>query len=112
MATMVSNSKNASKSLVMKSAWSIFKNGEVKSFGDAMRMAWKAIKLRIAMTKGVVKFQYRKASGEVRTAFGTIKSDLVNYTYRNSNRKPCYRVMAYWDVQVQMFRSFSIAHLI
>jgi len=103
--------ENTNKSLVMKSAWALVKAGDVKSLGEAMKLAWKAIKLRAQMANGVVEFKYRTLKGDVCNALGTIKSEMINYTYKNSNRKPCYRVVSYFDVHVNMFRSFAITRL-
>ncbi len=114
MATTISKNSNesANKSMVMKAAWSIFKKAEVGTLSEAMKLAWKAIKLKVAMAKGVVKFQYRKATGEVRTAIGTLKSGVVNYEPKGTNRKPCYSTVAYWDIEKKGFRSFCISHLL
>ena len=114
MATTISKNSNesANKSMVMKAAWSIFKKAEVESLSEAMKLAWKALKLKVEMAKGVVTFQYRKASGEIRTAVGTLKSGVVNYEPKGTNRKPCYSTIAYWDIEKKGFRSFCISHLL
>ena len=108
----VKNNESVNKSMLMKAAWALVKKSEAKSFSDALKQAWKAIKLKMAMSKGVVMFQYRKVSGEVRTAYGTLKSTLTNYEAKGTNRKPCYSTVAYWDVQCNGFRSFCISNLI
>ncbi len=112
MASTVKNIESANKSLVMKAAWAILKKAEVRTLSEAMKQAWKAVKLKVAMAKGVVKFQYRKASGEIRNAIGTLKSGVVNYEAKGTNRKPCYSTVAYWDIEKKGFRSFCISHLI
>ena len=108
----IKNNESSNKSLVMKAAWSIFKKAEVSTISEAMKLAWKAVKLKIAMASGVVKFQYRKATGEIRTAIGTLKSGVVNYVPKGTTRKPCYSTVAYWDIEKKAFRSFCISHLI
>jgi hypothetical protein len=110
MATTIS--QNSNKSMVMRAAWAMLKKAEVANISEGLKLAWKAIKLKIAMAKGVVTFQYRKASGEVRTAIGTLKSGIVNYEPKGTNRKPCYSTVAYWDIERKGFRSFCISHLI
>ena len=101
-----------SKSLVMKSAWSVYKKADVKSISEAMRLAWKAIKLKAEMAKGVVTFSFRKTNGEIRTAVGTLKSSMVNYQPKGTGGKPSYSTVAYWDMERDAFRSFRIASLI
>ena len=112
MASTINNTERANKSLVMKAAWAILKKAEVSTISEALKVAWKAVKLKVEMAKGVVKFQYRKASGEVRTAIGTLKSGMVNYEPKGTNRKPCYSTVAYWDIEKKAFRSFCISHLL
>ena len=96
----------------MKAAWALVKKSEVGTFSEALKQAWKAIKLKVAMANGVVKFQYRKVSGEIRTAYGTLKSTITNYEAKGTTRKPCYSTVAYWDMERHGFRSFCISHLI
>lgn len=113
MATSSSiSNESVNKSIVMKAAWALVKKSEVKTFSEALKQAWKAIKLKVAMAKGVVKFQYRKVSGEIRTAYGTLKSSITNYEAKGTTRKPCYSTVAYWDMERHGFRSFCISHLI
>lgn len=100
------------KSQVMKAAWAIIKSAQVTNISEALKLAWKAIKLKVAMTKAVVKFQFRKANGEIRTAFGTLQSEYISYESKGTTRKPCYSTVAYWDTEKHAFRSFSIANLI
>ena len=101
-----------SKSLVMRSAWSVYRKAGVMSISEALKLAWKAIKLKAEMAKGVVTFKFRKANGEIRTAVGTLKSGMVNYQPKGTGGKPCYSTVAYWDLERDAFRSFSIANLI
>ena len=112
MASTINNIERTNKSLVMKAAWAILKKAEVSTISEALKVAWKAVKLKVEMAKGVVKFQYRKASGEVRTAIGTLKSGMVNYEPKGTNRTPCYSTVAYWDIEKKAFRSFCISHLL
>lgn len=109
MATSISND---SKSQVMKAAWAIAKRTDGKSFSDAMKQAWKAIKLKIAMANDIVTFRFRKSNGEIRTAVGTRQSSIINYENKGTTRKPCYSTVAYWDLDRKAFRSFCITSLI
>lgn len=72
-------------SSLMQEAWTL-----VKTYGftmrDALKQAWLLAKLNIAMRKGIVKFMYEKLNGEIRTAWGTLKSELIPET-GSDNRK-------------------------
>lgn len=107
-----SKKQNINKSNLMKAAWTLVKKAEVKTISEALKVVWKAMKLKLALATGIVKFQYRKVSGEIRTAIGTLKSGLVNYEPKGINRKPCYTTICYWDIEKNGFRSFCISNLI
>ena len=112
MATIASNNVRVSKSMVMKAAWAILKNKDVPNIAEALRKAWQAMKIKAQMYVGVVEFTFRKANGEIRKAVGTLKGSAINYDYKNSDRKPCYSAVAYWDIEKNAFRSFSISSLL
>ena len=69
--------------------------------------------LKEMMKQGTVKFQYVKKDGTVRTAFGTLKSDLIT-------KKPaggvCYPkevgYTPYFDIEKDCFRVFAESKLI
>ena len=96
----------------MKAAWSIVKKAEVQTISEALKLAWKAIKLKAAMAKGVMEFTFRKANGEIRKAIGTLQPEFINYESKGTTRQPCSSTVAYWDLERHAFRSFSIASLI
>jgi len=115
-ATVSNNAENAiaksvNKSSLMKAAWALVKKSEGLTLSAAMKMAWRALKLRLEMTKHAVKFQYRKANGEVRTALGILTKNLA-YTFKGTARAKCYTCIAYWDIEKKGFRSFTIDSLI
>lgn len=101
-----------SKSLVMKAAWSVLKKSEVKNLSEALKAAWKAIKLKYQMASGVVTFKFRKTNGEIRKAVGTLKSGMFDYEAKGSTSKPSYSTVAYWDIEKDGFRSFRISSLL
>ncbi len=96
----------------MKAAWSIVKKAEVGNISEALKLAWKAIKLKASMAKAVVTFKFRKSNGEIREAVGTLQSEYISYESKGTTRKPCYSTVAYWDLERHAFRSFNIASLI
>jgi hypothetical protein len=95
---------------LMRKAWMF-----VKVYGftmaEAMKQAWALSKLKKAMKKGIVKFMYTKLSGEIRTAWGTLKEDLIPAT-NGDNRKKNDSVMVYFDKEKDSYRCFKIANFL
>ncbi len=103
------------KSSLFKMAHTMLRKGEVCNFSHALRKAWQVMKLRAQMMVGNVKFAYRKATGEVRKAVGTLFN--INYTPApQSPSKPRRErpadIVCYFDVEKNSFRSFAAASLI
>ena len=98
---------------IMTLAWAIVRETGM-GIGDALRMSWKNFKLKTAMKQSVVKFIYRKVSGETRTASGTL-SELVIPSHNNAmgtSRKPNESVQCYYDTERNAWRSFRKSNLI
>ena len=95
---------------LMKKSWQLVKTYGI-SLSEAMHKVWLLFKLRKAMKKGVVKFYYEKLSGEIRTAWGTLKEDLVPAT-SSENRKKNDSVQVYYDSERSAYRCFKIVNLI
>lgn len=95
---------------LMHKAWQLVKTYGL-SLSEAMHKAWTLFKLRKAMKSGVVKFYYEKLSGEIRTAWGTLKEDLIPAT-SGDNRKKNDSVQVYYDNEKQSYRCFKIVNLI
>jgi hypothetical protein len=95
---------------IMRKAWMF-----VKKYGftmaEAMKQAWALSKLKKAMKKGIVKFMYTKMSGEIRTAWGTLKNELIPTTDKG-NRKANESVFTYWDSEKESFRCFKVANFL
>lgn len=107
----MNNSKRFTLSQLMKQAWLMVKKYGMK-MSDAMKQAWKVASLRKAMKKGVVRFTYKKVTGEIRTALGTLNFPFkVNYD-KSSDVSKCYSSVPYMDVEKNAWRSFNIANLI
>lgn len=68
------------KSQLFKLAHAI--KSQFSSFGEALRHAWKVIKLRIKMLTSYVAFKYRKVDGSIREAVGTL-----NFSYESKGGK-------------------------
>lgn len=107
----MSTDRKNNLSELMKKSWQL-----VKMYGytiaDAMRRAWAISKLKKQMLQGIVKFMYIKLNGEVRTAWGTLKQDLLPQSASPSSRKPNETLFCYFDTEKQSFRSFKIANYI
>lgn len=95
---------------LMKKSWQLVKTYGI-SLSEAMHKVWTLFKLRMAMKKGVVKFYYEKLSGEIRTAWGTLKEDLIPAT-SGENRKKNDSVQVYYDNEKGAYRCFKIVNLI
>lgn len=107
MAT-TSNIKETLKS-VMNLAWQFVKrNGFTLS--EALKTAWRNIKLKKAMAKGIVKFYFQKIDGTLREAYGTLKDSLVPPT--GGNRKFNATTQTYFDTEKQEWRCFKVANLV
>lgn len=96
---------------IMRKAWQL-----VKVYGftmaEAMRQSWAVYKLKVAMRSGIVKFLYTKLDGTVRTAWGTLKEDLIPQTNGTDNRKKNDTVQVYYDTEKCAYRCFKIANFV
>lgn len=112
MRTANTTSAKINLSNLMKAAWAMIKKAEVTTLSEALRKAWAAMKAKALMAKHTVKISFRKADGTIREALAT----LANITYQRKtdgkNHKPCYSTIAYFDLEKNAFRSFSISKFI
>lgn len=95
---------------LMKKSWQLVKTYGI-SLSEAMKKVWALFKLRKAMKKGVVKFYFEKLDGTIRTAWGTLREDLIPAT-SGENRKKNDSVQVYYDSEKQSYRCFKIVNLI
>lgn len=91
----------------------IIKNA-FESFGQALKQAWKVVKLKMRLaTNSVVSFEYKKKDGSIRSAFGTKKSDLVQTHIKGTKkRKSSADTVKYFDLEKTAWRSFKAVNLI
>ncbi len=106
---MATNFKNQMSEL-MKQAWMLVKVYGF-SMAEAMKQAWQVLKLKSALKKGVVKFYYEKLDGTIRSAWGTLKDDLIPET-KGTERKRNESLITYYDNEKASFRSFKVANFI
>lgn len=95
---------------VMQLAWQFVKrNGYTLS--EALKTAWKNVKLKNEMKNKIVKFYFSKVDGSIREAFGTLKAELLPET-KGADRKPNDTTQTYFDTEKQEFRCFKKANLV
>ena len=95
---------------IMLLAWQfVRKNGY--SMSEAMKVAWANYKLKQAMKNKIVRFYYRKVSGEVREAFGSLQDKLLPPT-QGTGRKANDTLFTYFDTEKGEYRSFKKANLL
>lgn len=94
------------KSQLMKSAWAIRQN--LATFAEALVQAWKTFKLKSKMKTNNVIFKFRKVSGEIRNAVGTLN---ISYEAKGGSTRN-YGVISYYDCEYLGFRLFRIENLI
>ena len=95
---------------VMNHAWQMVRrNGFTMS--EALVIAWRNLKLRTAMQKGIVKFYFQKVDSTIREAYGTLKESLLPET-KGTCRKANDSLQVYFDTERGEWRSFKRANLL
>lgn len=100
------------KSKLFKVAHAILRKAQVSTWSEALKAAWKAMKVYTRMLTGKVEFTFRKVNGEVRNAVGTLHD--LNYVAKGTgaNTDKNADVICFWDCEKQSFRSFKAITLI
>lgn len=95
------------KKQLFKMAWEMCH--EFRTFGESLRQAWKVLRLRAKMLIGNVSFKFKKVSGEIREAIGTL-----NFTYesKGTGRPTPSDSMLYFDVESNGIRSCKLVNII
>ena len=96
---------------VMNNAWAYVKELSM-TMADAMKLAWKVFKLKMAMKTKEVKFTYTKVNGQLREAKGHLIDSLLPARKNAAGRKVKFGNMRYFDTDVNDWRSFAIANLV
>lgn len=95
---------------IMNTAWGfVRRNGFTLS--EALKAAWANFKLKAKMSKGIVRFYFRKVDGTIREAWGTLASNLVPET-KGTNRKANPTIQNYFDTEKGDWRCYKTANLI
>ncbi len=93
-------------------AWHLLKKGIVKTFSDALKLAWKKIQIVKSLKAGVFSFKYKKVDGSIRDAKGTLCNEYFVYESKGSESAINYGIVKYYDLDAQAFRSFKIENYI
>lgn len=94
---------------VMKMAWQFVKRNGF-SLSEALKTAWRNIKLKVLMSERIVKFYFQKVDGTMREAYGTLAEKFVP-AVGESNRKKNDTLQTYYDCEKQEWRCFKLANL-
>lgn len=105
------SSVSVNKSQLMSAAHVMFRKGDFKTFGEALKQAWKAYKIKARMAVDVVEFTFKKANGEIRKAVGTLAKFMFTYENKGTTRKSSPSCIVYWDLEKNAFRSFTVGSL-
>lgn len=95
---------------VMSLAWQLVKRNGF-SMSEALKTAWANIKLKLRMSKGIVKFYFQKIDSSIREAYGTLQESLLPET-KGSGRKHNDTLFTYFDTECESWRSFKKANLL
>ncbi len=94
---------------VMQLAWQFVKRNGL-TMSEALKTAWRNVKLQMEMKKGIVKFYFQKVDGSIREAYGTLNENLLPEA-KGSEKKQNDTIQTYFDTEVQEFRCFKKANL-
>lgn len=96
---------------VMTLAWQMVKKNGY-TMAEALRTAWKNIKLKAQMQQRIVKFYFQKVDGSIREAYGTLKENIIPAAAGTDNRKKNDTVQTYYDTEKCQWRCYKKANLI
>jgi len=103
--------KRTDLSTIMKEAHRFIKIAGM-SLSEALKRAWSNFKLRLSMSRGIVKFYYQKVDGTIREAYGTLSSRFIPAIAGTDNRKRNDTVQTYFDTEKQEWRCFKKLNLV
>lgn len=95
---------------IMQLAWQfVRRNGY--SMSEALKTAWRNIKVKMMMKQRIVKFYFQKVDGSLREAYGTLSESIVPTT-GEAGRRANDTVQTYYDTEKGAWRCFKKANLI
>lgn len=99
-------------SVIMSTAWTFIKDGLVSTMSAALKLAWKRYKLVSKLKTGIASFSFKKATGELRQAIGTLRNGNFDYTPKTTDTKINLQIVKYFDINSNGWRSCRIDRLI
>lgn len=108
----VTETKKTFKSQLFETAWFYLKKGIYLTFSECLKAAWKAYKVVKKLKKGVTTFSFRKVTGEIREATGTLNGDLFEYNSKGTRQESKPDAIKYFDIEKQDWRMFRIERLL
>ncbi|MCK9629371.1 MAG: SH3 beta-barrel fold-containing protein [Bacteroidales bacterium] len=82
------------------------------NFSQALTKSWAIYRLQKQMRSSVVEFRFRKISGEIRIAYGTLIKSVIDPLIKGVKESKNETLVTYFDTQKQQFRSFREENLI
>jgi len=82
------------------------------NLSEALKKAWANFKLKVAMSKGIVKFYFQKVDGTIREAYGTLAGKFILAIAGTDNRKKNDTVQVYFDTEKGEWRCFKKLNLV
>ena len=98
--------KNSFRLIVMQRAYYLMA-ATGKEWAVCLKKAWLLYRLNKAMHTQEISFIFEKKNGEIRSAFGTLKCDVINYEFKNETQTNI-KVFNYYDLEAAAFRCFKI----
>jgi hypothetical protein len=98
------------KSKVFKFAHRVRKN--FNNWSEALKFAWKKIKLQMRLNNKLCYFQFKKKStGELRDALGTTNIGFINYEFKGYPNDKWY-IIRFWETNKSQWRSLDVRTLV
>lgn len=84
------------KSKVFKLAHLIKSN--FATWSQALKVAWRKIKLEAGLAKGIVCFSFvKKSTGEETMRYGSTNKDTYQYEFKGLSRQDKWYIVKFWD---------------
>ena len=86
-------------------------NNKPTNWAERVKLGWYYVRLRDWLKEGIVTFSYYKKDGSIREAKGTLNELLIPADKKpkgTGTAAPNYEAVAYFDLDKQEWRSFSV----
>ena len=82
------------------------------TLSEALKRAWANFKLKLSMTKGIVKFYFQKVDGSLREAYGTLSDSIIPAIAGTDDRKRNDTIQTYYDTERQGWRCYKKLNIV